>query len=253
MFTASNPVLKEDTIAKYSSQYQVGVGVKEEAMTVQGTVNKTLILFLLMLLPASYAWSQVAAGNTSIIFWGYGGLIVGFILAMIISFKPTMAPMLSPLYALAEGIFLGGISAQFEGVYTGIVMQAIGLTFGICFGVLFLYKTGIIKAQGKFMRMVSVAMFGIMAVYLVSMVMSFFGGSVSFIHSSGPIGIGFSLFVCAIAAFMLIHSFDLIERGAKQGAPKYMEWYGAFAVMVGLVWLYLEILMLLAKLRGGRR
>ena len=178
------------------------------------------------------------------------GLLGGFIIAMVTVFKRQWAGLTAPAYALLQGLALGGISAMFELQYPGIVIQAVGLTFGTLAVLLLAYKTGLIKPTENFRLMIVAATGGIALLYLVSFVMGFFGSSVGFIHSNGLFGIGFSLFVVAIAALNLVLDFDFIEAGAEQGAPKYMEWYGAFSLMVTLVWLYLEILRLLAKLRS---
>ncbi len=229
-------------------------GVGSGAMTIQGTVNKTGIMLVLLLLTAGYTWNLFfAAGDSAAImpyFWG--GLIGGFIVAMVTVFKKTWAPITAPLYALLEGLFLGGLSAIFEANYPGIVMQAVALTFGTLFALLLAYKSGMIKATENFKLGVAAATGGIFLVYMASMVLSFFGTSIPFIHESGLLGIGFSLFVVVIAAMNLVLDFDFIESGSNRGLPKYLEWYGAFGLMVTLVWLYIEILRLLAKLNNRR-
>ena len=155
------------------------------------------------------------------------------------------------MYAIAQGFFLGGISAIFEAQYPGIVIQAVGLTLGTLTSLLFLYKTGIVKPTENFRLMIVSATMGIVMLYFVSFIMNLFGSSgVGFIHSNGLFGIGFSLFVVGIAALNLVLDFDFIEQGSEVGAPKYMEWFGAFSLMVTLIWLYLEMLRLLAKLRS---
>ena len=178
--------------------------------------------------------------------------IIGFVLALVTIFRsPAKAGSTAPLYALSQGIFLGGITMIFETQFPGIAIQAIGLTFGILASLLFCYKSGIIKPTENFRLMVFSATVGIGIVYLVSILINLFGSGeqVMMIHSSGPVGIGFSLFVVGIASLNLVLDFDFIEEGAEQGMPKYMEWYGAFSLMVTLIWLYMEILRLLAKLR----
>ena len=182
--------------------------------------------------------------------WVFGGLIVGFITAIVICFKQTWAPMLAPVYALAEGLFLGGISASFEAQYPGIVIQAVGGTFGTLAALLLCYQSGLIRATENFKLGIVAATGGIFFVYLISMIGGMFGFPIPFIHSAGPVGIGFSVVVVIIAALNLVLDFDFIETAAKRGAPKYLEWYGAFALMVTLVWLYLEILRLLSKLNS---
>ena len=169
---------------------------------------------------------------------------------VITMFKKHWSGITAPIYALLQGLAMGGISAIAEAQYPGIVIQAIGLTFGTLASLLFCYKTGIIKPTENFRLMVVSATMGIGVLYLVSFVMSFFGSGIGFIHSNGLFGIGFSLFVVAIAALNLVLDFDFIEQGAEYNAPKYMEWFGAFSLMVTLIWLYLEILRLLMKLRS---
>jgi len=178
------------------------------------------------------------------------GLIGGLVMALATMFKRKWAGITAPLYALLQGLVLGGISAIFEAQYPGIVIQAVGLTFGTLGVLLFAYKSGLIKPTENFRLMIVAATGGIAILYLISFVMGFFGSSIGFIHSNGLFGIGFSLFVVAIAALNLVLDFDFIETAADEGAPKYMEWFGAFSLMVTLIWLYLEILRLLAKLRS---
>jgi len=222
------------------------------AMTISGTVNKTAILLLLVAMTSIWSWKKVMAlpDFSAMAPWMFGGLIVGFIFAMITVFKPTAAAITAPIYALAEGVFLGAISAVMELQYPGIVFQAITLTFGTLFALLAAYKSGMIKATENFKLGITAATGGIFFIYLISMVMGFFGVHIPLIHESGLIGIGFSLFVVVIAALNLVLDFDFIEQGAERGAPKYMEWYGAFGLLVTLVWLYIEILRLLSKLRS---
>jgi len=223
-----------------------------QRMTLAGAINKTGILLVLCLVSAGYVWnrffqsSEPAAVNGLMML----GLLGGLAMAMVTIFKRQWAGLTAPAYALLQGLALGGISAMFELQYPGIVIQAVGLTFGTLAMLLLAYKTGLIKPTENFRLMIVAATGGIALLYLVSFVMGFFGSSIGFIHSNGLFGIGFSLFVVAIAALNLVLDFDFIEAGAEQGAPKYMEWYGAFSLMVTLVWLYLEILRLLAKLRS---
>lgn len=248
---SGNPALKESTFLDLNS----GSVVSRDAgaMTLNGTVNKTGILLLLTVLTATFAWThtldsqgQLLPGAT-IYLWG--GVIGGFILAMITIFKKTWSPVTAPMYALVEGFFLGAISAVFEARFPGIVFQAVLLTFGTLFALLFAYRSGLIKATENFKLGVVAATGGIALVYLLTIVLSFFNIHIPYIHESGLIGIGFSLFVVVIAALNLVLDFDFIETGVEQGAPKYMEWYGAFGLMLTLVWLYIEFLRLLSKLR----
>jgi uncharacterized YccA/Bax inhibitor family protein len=179
-----------------------------------------------------------------------GGLIGGFVMVLITVFKKEWSMVTTPIYALLEGLFLGGISAIFEAQYPGIVIQAIALTFGTMFCLLVAYTSRLIKVTQNFRLGIAAATGGIFLIYLVSFGLSFFGINIPYIHESGLVGIGFSLFVVVIAALNLVLDFDFIENGAERGAPKYMEWYGAFGLMVTLVWLYIEILRLLSKLRS---
>jgi uncharacterized YccA/Bax inhibitor family protein len=178
------------------------------------------------------------------------GLFGGFIFAMITSFKKEWSPVTAPIYALLEGLALGGISAIFDLRYPGIGIQAVSLTFGTLFVLLLAYRSGLIQVTQKFRMGIVAATGGIMLFYLLEMVLGFFGIQFASINGSGIVGIGFSLIVVAVAALNLVLDFDFIERGVQYGAPKYMEWYGAFGIMVTLVWLYLEILRLLSKLRS---
>ena len=218
-----------------------------QKMTLEGTVNKTGILLLLCYATAAVSWN---IPNPILMFTGMG---VGLIAAIISIFKPTMASSTAPVYALAQGLFLGGITVMFEAQYPGIAIQAIGLTFGTLASLLVCYKTGIIKPTENFRLMIVSATAGIALLYMVNILMTMFGGGsgIGFIHSNGLMGIGFSLFVVGIAALNLVLDFDFIEQGSENGLPKYMEWFGAFSLMVTLVWLYLEILRLLAKIRSN--
>jgi len=216
----------------------------EERMTLDGAVNKTGILLSLCFAGAFIGWNIPALLIPS---W-----IIGMILGFITIFRrPEKAGSTAPLYALSQGIFLGGITLFFEAQFPGIGIQAIGLTFGILASLLFCYKSGLIKPTENFRLMIFSATMGIALLYLVSILMSLFDGAgIPLIHSNGLFGIGFSIFVVSIAALNLVLDFDFIEDGADKGMPKYMEWYGAFSLMVTLIWLYLEILRLLAKMRS---
>jgi len=218
--------------------------VGSERMTLDGTVNKTGILLGLCFFGAIISWN---IPNPLLMF---GGALVGFGLAMYTSFVPRNAGITAPIYAFLKGLFLGGISLVLEMQYPGIAIQAVGLTFGTLASLLFFYKSGLIKPTENYRLMIFSATFAIMILYLVNFVMSFFGAGIGFIHSNGIFGIGFSLFVVGVAALNLVLDFDFIEQGAENSLPKYMEWYGAFSLMVTLIWLYLEILRLLAKLRS---
>jgi len=241
----ANPALRSDTFTGFAS-----TGV-EGAMTVQGTVNKTGLLLVLAALSAGWTWSLWDPANPGAVSpFILGGAIGGFVVAMVTVFKKNWAPITAPLYALLEGLFLGGLSAALEAQFSGIAFQAVCLTFGTLLGLLMAYRSGLIRATENFKLGIVAATGGIALVYLVSMVLGFFGMNIPLIHESGPVGIGFSLVVVVIAALNLVLDFDFIEQGAARRAPKYMEWYGAFGLLVTLVWLYIEILRLLAKMRS---
>jgi uncharacterized YccA/Bax inhibitor family protein len=242
---SSNPTLNERTFGA------ARVGVGEPAMTVQGTVNKTFILLAILVSTAMWTWSKTSdpanAGFIGITF--FVSMIGGLILALATSFKPKWSPISAPLYAACEGLFLGIISAYFEMRYPGIVMEAVGLSFAVTLAMLFGYKAGWLQATPGLRKGLMVAMGGIMIFYVVVWIASMFGiHPPGFINGGGPLGIAFSLFVVGIASLSLILDFDIIESGSREGLQKYMEWYGAFALMVTLVWLYVEILRLLSKI-----
>jgi uncharacterized YccA/Bax inhibitor family protein len=240
---SSNPALRTSALES--------LGTHAEPMTVTGTIHKTGLLVLLALLSAGWVWSKFwAEGAEAVGPWILGGAIGGFVVAIVTVFKKTLARFTAPVYALLEGLFLGGISARYEAAFSGITIQAAALTFMTLIAMLTAYRTGAVKVTERFRAGVFAATGGIALVYLATMVLGFFGVRVPFIHESGLLGIGFSLFVVVIAALNLVLDFDFIERGAAQGAPRYMEWYGAFGLMVTLVWLYLEALRLIAKLRS---
>jgi len=250
LFKSGNPTLSEnkfrDTVISISN---------ENSMSIKGTLNKFGFMLLMLMGSAFYSWKEFAesegtSSNLMPIIWG--GAIGGFIIALIISFKREWSPYLAPLYALLEGLFIGAISAMYNTIYDGIVLQAVGLTFSVGIGMYFLYAFRIIRATEKFRSILFSAMAGIAIFYLATFVLRLFhvdiDQSMPFINGGGVFGIGFSLIIVAVAALNLILDFDMIEQGAEMGAPKYMEWYGAFGLMVTFVWLYLEILRLLSKI-----
>ncbi len=241
---SGNPALSKKSFEGFDVFDQSNV------MTLNGTVFKTGILLTLVIGGAALTWNAALEQNANIGPLMMGGLIGGLIFGMITSFKPNWSPVTAPIYAIAEGLFLGGLSAFINARYPGIAFQAVGLTFGTLASLLFAYSSGLIKATENFKLGIVAATGGIFLVYLASFVMSFFGMTMQFIHGAGPIGIGFSVFVVIIAALNLVLDFDFIEHGAERGVPKYMEWYGAFGLMVTLIWLYIEILRLLAKLQS---
>jgi uncharacterized YccA/Bax inhibitor family protein len=249
MMRTSNPVLSDNAFQRARGAYYEGT----DTMTVQGTGIKTGILLLLAFLSAAFAWTQTAGGAVQTLTpMVIGGSIVGLIAAMVGFFKPTASPYAAPVYAVAEGLVLGFISQIVNVRFPGVAFQAVCLTFGTLFTLLIAYQSGWIKVTEKLRAGIVAATGAIFLVYFIGWIMSFFGAGIPYIHQSGAIGIGFSLFVVAIAALNLVLDFDFIDRGARAGAPKYMEWYGALGLMVTLVWLYFEILRLLAKLQDRR-
>lgn len=226
-----------------------------DQMTQIGTLNKFFFLALMAMASAAFTWKAFFDGK-NVMPWMIGAAIGGLIIALVISFKPTTSPYLAPAYGLLEGVFLGGISAMYNNVFAktapGIVMQAVLLTFGTVIAMFLLYRFRVIKATERFKSVIFTATAGIAIFYLLAIVLRMFNVDIAFIHEGSMIGIIFSLVVVAVAALNLILDFDMIEQGAANGAPKYMEWYGAFALAVTIVWLYLEILRLLGKLSSRR-
>ncbi len=259
---SGNPMLRETTFTNAAAAAAGRGGAipgSPEAMSLGGTVNKTGILLLAVIAPAAYVWyafaNAIALQDQQRISVLSGFLLVSFIVALIASivtiFKKSWAGVTAPVYAVAEGVLLGGISLLFELQYPGIVLQAVMLTIGVFGVLLFAYRSGLIKATENFKLMVVSATGAIALVYLVDIVLMLFGIRIPMIHEGGTMGIIFSLIVVAIAALNLVLDFDFIEKGVEVGAPKYMEWYAAFGLLVTLVWLYLEILRLLAKMRSS--
>ena len=235
---SGNPVLRDSTF----TDAQPGRGV----MTLDGVVNKTGILILLCMVSFCYAWYQPAPAMPLIL----AGCLGGFVVGIVTCFMPRISPYTSPVYALLEGLFLGGLSAMMERSFPYIAAQAAGLTFGTLVIMLTLYKTRIIRVTEGLKTAVIAATAAIAVLYFVGFILNCFGKQIPYIHSTGWIGIGFSLFVVGLASFNLLLDFDFIEQGVCNGAPKYLEWYAGFSLLVTLVWLYLELLRLLAKLRG---
>jgi uncharacterized YccA/Bax inhibitor family protein len=248
-FRTSNPALSAKSFGGFVGTAPASTA---GAMTVQGTVDRTAILLAVLTVVGIWPWRVYFNGGDPAAVLPYlgAGLLGGFVLALVTIFKKSWAPVTAPLYAACEGLFLGGVSAMYEVRFPGIVFQAVALTIGTLLVLLVTYRTGALRATTGFKRGVIAATGALCVVYLVSLLLrSFAGISVGFIYSAGPLGIGFSLLVVVIAALNLVLDFDLIEQGVRQGAPRYMEWYGAFGLLVTLVWLYLEILRLLSKLR----
>jgi len=242
---SGNPSLRPNTFDNYSNLET------ENVMTIQGTVNKTFILLAFVLAAAAYSWYQYFTNQQVtpyIMIGAFGGLIVG----LIVTFWKRSAPVLAPVYAILEGLFVGAISALFESSYSGITLMAIVLTFSVLLSLLLAYKSRLIKVTQNFRLGIIAATGGIFLTYLLSLILSFFGIQIPFIHDSGPIGIIVSIVIVIIAALNLVLDFDFIENGSRMNCPKFMEWYGAFGLMVTLIWLYLEILRLLAKIFASR-
>ena len=242
----ANPALSDDTFTGF------GRVAREEQMSIQGTVNKAVLLLLCVFLTAAWTWNLFyrTMSPQAVVPLLAIGAIGGLIVALVTVFKQSWAPVTAPIYALLEGLVIGGVSAVAEAQLPGIVIQAVGLTFGTCLALLLAYKSGMIRASENFKLGVVAATGGIALFYLLSLILGLFGVRISFLYQSGPLGIAFSLFVVVIAALNLVLDFDFIEQGATAGAPRYMEWYAAFGLMVTLIWLYLEILRLLMKLRS---
>lgn len=235
---SGNPTLSEKTFQNVDRTTS-----QQGTMTVSGTINKTIMLFLILLVGASVSWYQ----PSQLFIWG--GAIGGFVVAMVTIFKKEWSPFTAPLYAGLEGLFLGAISVMYEAAYSGIVYNAILLTLGVFAAMLLAYRSGLIEVTKKFRAGVVAATGGIFLVYLASIILSFFGIEISLIHGTGMMGIGFSLIIVGVAALNLVLDFDMIEKGAKAKAPGYFEWYTSFGLMITLVWLYIEILRLLSKLQ----
>ena len=243
LMKSGNPVISEKIFDRVHAH-------EGDAMTVRGTVNKFGLLFLMVLAGASFTWDLFYKGE-NVMPWMIGSMIGGFVIALVITFKKEWAPFLALGYAVMQGLFLGAISAVFNAAfaqsYPGIIMQAVLLTLGVCAAMYGLYHFRIIKATNTFKKVVITATIGIMFFYLINMVLRMFGVQMPFLHDNSAVGIGISLFVVGIASLNLILDFDRIEQGANEGAPKYFEWYGAFGLLVTIVWLYIEILRLLSR------
>ncbi|SDC40934.1 Bax inhibitor-1/YccA family protein [Williamwhitmania taraxaci] len=241
----SNPTMREGLYASTSRDF-----AGTEVMTINGTINKTFLMLLLVVLGGSYTWKVFSetVNQGAVMPWMIGGAIGGLIAALIIIFRPKSAPIVAPIYAILEGLFLGAISAFFNAMYPGIAIQAVALTIGTLLIMLFLYRTGIIKVTQKFMAGVMAATGAVALFYIITMIMGMFGADTSFMSGNSNLSIGISAVVVGIAALNLVLDFHFIVEGSKSGAPKYMEWYGAFSLMVTLIWLYLELLRLLSKI-----
>ena len=239
MERSSNPALRDQLF------YDNLVHGTENQMTLQGTINKTLLLLFLVIVSAAVTWEYFPDAGIFLI----GAALGGFVVAIITIFKPAYSPFTSPVYAVLEGVFLGGVSVWMNTMYPGIVGQAVMLTFGVFVLLLVVFSTRLIRVTETFKLVVIGATGAIALLYIANIVLSMFGMPIGFINDGGWLGIGFSLVVVVVASLNLILDFDYIEKGVEHGLPKHMEWYAAFALLVTLVWLYLEILRLLAKMR----
>ena len=249
IFQSGNPTLSEKIFSK-------SIDRNSETMTVGGTINKFGFLMFMVIAGAVYTWNLYPLRMPTLMSFLWIGMIGGFIAAIVITFKPKWAGYIAPLYGLLEGFFLGAISVvineAFKAKYPGIVLQAVGLTFGVSVAMFLLYNFRIIKATEKFKSVIIASTAGIALFYFITLILGMFHVNLPFMYNSSPLGIGISLFVIAIAALNLILDFDRIEKGANMGAPKFMEWYGAFGLLVTIVWLYIEILKLLSRLANNR-
>ncbi|HEX5153153.1 MAG TPA: Bax inhibitor-1/YccA family protein [Parafilimonas sp.] len=251
LFESGNPTLTQKIFNRSLEQQDAGT------MTVRGAVNKFGFLLFMVLAGAAYTWYLYYNNQPqTMMTLMWVGIIGGLISVLVISFKPTLAPYLSPAYGILEGFFLGAISAilndAFSEKYPGLVLQAVGLTFGVAIAMFLLYNFRIIKATEKFKSVIFAATAGIAIFYLITLVLRLFHINIPFMYDSSMLGIGLSLFIIAIAALNLIIDFDMIEKGADMGAPKFMEWYGAFGLLVTMIWLYIEILRLLSRFAGRK-
>lgn len=238
---SSNPAFRNGAFTR------AGAIADEGVMTLGGTILKSMVLVLVTAGFTLYTWQKVPLADVGP--YVIGGAIGGFLIALLTIFRPALAPWTAPIYAVLEGIALGGISALYSSRYAGLPAQAVVLTFGVFVVMLGLYGSGLVRATPLFRRVLVTAAMALMGFYLLTFIVSFFGIQMPLVNSATPMGIGFSVVACLIASFFLILDFDLISEGVKRQAPKRMEWYGAFTLLVSLVWIYLEMLRLLGKLR----
>ncbi len=246
----SNPILSEKS---FENARQASAGIHSgEVMTMKGTINKSILLFLTLLVPAAWIWWKMGGNPETaegLRGWMIGSAILGFVLSLVIVFKKSWAPVIAPIYAAVEGVFLGLISMVFDYIYPGIVMEAIGVTLLVFAAMLVAYRTGLLRATPMFTKVIVMATLGVALFYLINMIVTWITGN-NWYAGSSTLSIIVSAVVAGIAAFNLILDFNMIEEGSKSGFPKYMEWFCAFGLMVTIVWLYLEILRLLAKLQS---
>ena len=247
MLSGGNPTLKESVFRDAETA--------DTQMTLSGTVLKSALLLVLVLISAGFVWNEYFSNPemTSVMGYMIGGAIGGLIVALITIFNPKISPFTAPVYAIVEGLFIGAISAHYEAQYSGLVVQAVTVTFGAFGAVLLLYNLRVLRATPGFVRFILFAMGAILVTYLINIVMHLFGSpGITFLHQASPLGIGISIGICLIAALSFVLDFDQIERGLQYGAPKYMEWYCGFGLLIGLVWLYIEVLRLLWMIAGSK-
>ena len=262
----ANPALNDKTFGRYT--HQAGTQAALDAtrpgyaaptlpdaltdrMTIRGAVNKTALLLAITVFAASTTWGMIRGDDPDrALPWMIGGVIAGLITALVAIFRPRTTPFTGPLYAVFEGLFIGGISALYEAQFGGIVFRAAALTFGVLAVLLAAYRSGLIKVTENFRLGVVAATGAIALMYVASFVLRLFGIELGFIHDNGTVGIIVSVVIVVVASLNLVLDFDFIEKGAESGAPKFLEWYAAFSLLVTLIWLYLEILRLLAKLQS---
>jgi len=244
-FKSNNPLIKEETLNNQTAQpLDSELVYSGDLMTVSGAVNKTFVLFGIMLAASAIGWMFAS------MFMIIGGIIGGAVVSFIAAKNPSKSPVFAPIFAICEGLFVGAISYMYSHVFDGIIFQAATLTFGILFTMLFLYKTGVIKVTEKFRSMVMMAVGGIMLVYMIELGLYMFGIDVPFLHDQSMIGIGISLVIVGVASLKLAVDFDDFEKGEKMRTPAYMEWYFGMGLLFTLVWLYSEILYLLSAFSG---
>ncbi|MEQ9453972.1 MAG: Bax inhibitor-1/YccA family protein [Phycisphaeraceae bacterium] len=258
---SSNPAFRDramdriraqaDDVLRSPSEPQESAPVRATgSMTITGSCLKTLSMFGLVMIAGSFTWDMAMSGSPNAQAWLFGGAIGGLIVGILTCFKPNLAPITAPIYAVLQGLFLGGISAMYNAQFQGIVLQAVMLTMAVACAMAALYAFRIIRVTTMVRGIIVSATLAVMLVYLASFVLGMFGAGIPFLHDTGPLGIGISLVIVGIAAFNLLLDFDFIEKGSAQGLPKWAEWYAAFGLMVTLIWLYLEVLRLLSKLRS---
>lgn len=240
---SSNPVLSSNTLDSFRGEFFPA----SQGMTIQGTATKSLILLGMCIGTASFTFTMAHGGNVgAAVPWMFAGLLGGFVFSIATCFKPTWAPVTAPLYALAQGLAIGAVSGMYERMYQGIIPQAALATLGTTAAMLFAYKTGVLRATNGFILGVTAATGGIALMYVMALILSFFGIQMPFLYTASPIGIAISVVIVIVAALNLILDFARIEQAAQSGAPKYFEWYSAFGLMVTIIWLYIEIVRLLA-------